>query len=273
VLRQDLDLGGRTLVMGIINVSPDSFFAGSRVDNIRRAVRRALEFEDLGADIIDVGGESTRPGASRIGIDEEKRRVLPVLEGIRKRSGVILSVDTYKKEVAAEAIKRSVTIVNDISGLRFEDGVGGVVSAAGTYIVLMHMRGRPQNMQQHTEYGNLIGDISRELDISIDRAIDAGISKERIILDPGIGFAKTAAQNLQIIKHLTLFRKKGFPLLVGLSRKSFLGVYTGLDPQDRLVPTIAANAIAILHGADIIRVHDVKEAAETVKIADAIKHS
>ncbi|MBN2324427.1 MAG: dihydropteroate synthase [Spirochaetes bacterium] len=259
--------------MGIINVSPDSFFSGSRVYNTKRAVVRALRFEDLGADIIDVGGESTRPGASGIGIDEEKRRVLPVLEGIRKRSNVTLSVDTYKPDVAAEAIERGAAIVNDISGLRFEDGVGEVVSQAGVYIVLMHMRGRPRNMQQYTEYGNLIEDISGELDVSIDRAIEAGISKSRIIIDPGIGFAKTAEQNLQIIKHLELFKKKGYPLLVGLSRKSFLGASTGLKPEDRLVPTIAANAIAILHGADIIRVHDVKEAAETVKIADAVRRS
>jgi len=272
-LKQDLDIGGRTLVMGIINVSPDSFFEGSRLYDMKCAVERALQFEDLGADIIDIGGESTRPGSSEISIDEEKRRVLPVLEGIRKRSDITLSVDTYKPEVAADAIEHGATIVNDISGLRFEDGVGEVVSRAGAYIVLMHMRGRPQNMQRHTKYGNLIGEISQELEVSIDRAKGVGISKGRIIIDPGIGFAKTAAQNLQIIKNLALFKKKGFPLIVGLSRKSFLGVYTGLEPEDRLVPTIAANAIAILHGADIIRVHDVKEAAETVKIVDAIKHS
>ena len=272
-MKQDLDFKGRTLVMGIINVSPDSFFAGSRAVDHEYAVERALQFEDLGADIIDVGGESTRPGSSRIGIDEEKRRVIPVLEGIRKRSDITLSVDTYKPEVAAAAIECGATIVNDISGLRFESGMEEVVSGADVYLVLMHMRGIPENMQQHTEYGDLIGDISQEIDVSIDRAMTAGIGKDRIIIDPGIGFAKTAAQNLRIIKNLTRFKRKEFPLLIGLSRKSFLGVYTGLQPQDRIVPTIAANAIAILLGADIIRVHDVKEAAETVKIADAVRRS
>ena len=263
----------RTLVMGIINVSPDSFYEGSRLGDVGKAVERALLFEKHGADIIDIGGESTRPGSEEISSDEEKRRVLPVIEGIRKRSSIPLSVDTYKPEVAAEAVDCGADVVNDISGLSFENGLEEVVASTGVYIVLMHIRGRPVNMQQHANYDDVVEEVSRELDRSIDRAIASGIRKERIIIDPGIGFAKTAAQNVKLLKNLPHLKKKGFPLLVGLSRKSFLGVYTDLAPQNRIVPTVAANAIAIILGADIIRVHDVQEASETVKIVDAIKQS
>jgi dihydropteroate synthase len=272
-LEGELVFKDKTLIMGVINVSPDSFYEGSTVHGAASAVERALLFEELGADIIDVGGESTRPGSKGIGAEEEKRRVLPVLEGIRKRSRVTLSVDTYKPKVAAEAIDCGAAIVNDISGLTFKNGLEEVVATAGVYIVLMHIRGRPATMQQHTTYGDVTQEVSNEIDLSIEKAIQAGIKKDRIIIDPGIGFAKTAEQNLTILKHLAMFRQKGYPILVGLSRKSFLGAYTGLEPENRLIPTIAANTIAIFLGADIIRVHDVQEAAETVKIVDAIKQS
>ena len=272
-MKGDLVFKKRTLVMGIINVSPDSFYEGSRVHETGCAVERALLFEDLGADIIDIGGESTRPGSGEITTEEEKRRVLPVLEGIRKRSSITLSVDTYKPEVAAEAVDCGAAIVNDISGLSFNNGLEDVVAKAGVYIVLMHIRGRPSDMQQHVGYDDVADEVSQELDGSIGKAVLSGIGKDRIIIDPGIGFAKTAAQNVEILKNLPKLKAKGYPLLVGLSRKSFLGKYTDLEPENRLIPTVAANAIAILYGADIIRVHDVREASETVKIVDAIKHS
>jgi dihydropteroate synthase len=272
-LEGELNFKEKTLIMGVINVSPDSFYQGSRVRGAGRAVERALLYEDLGADIIDIGGESTRPGSESISAEEEKKRVLPVLEGVRKRSGIALSVDTYKPEVAAEAVDCGAVIVNDISGLTYENGLEEVVSKAGVYIVLMHIRGVPLSMQQLTNYHDVVKEVSEEMDWSVNKAIKAGIGKERIIIDPGIGFAKTAKQNITILKNLSRFKQKGFPLLVGLSRKSFLGAHTGLEPEDRLIPTVAANAIAILLGADIIRVHDVREASETVKTVDAIKHS
>lgn len=268
-----IKFGEKTLIMGIVNTTPDSFYPGSRVLDREKAVERALFYEELGADIVDIGGESTRPGSESINGDEERRRVIPVIEGIRKRSGILLSVDTYKPEVAEEAIRRGANIINDISGLTFNNGLEQVVSKTKAYIVLMHIRGTPKNMQKLVYYDDVTRDVSRELDLSIQKAIKAGIDRERIIIDPGIGFAKTAEQNIELIKNLPALKKKGYPVLVGLSRKSFLGEYTGLDEGERLIPTVAANAVLIFLGADIIRVHDVKEALYTVKIVDAIKRS
>ena len=257
--------------MGVINVTPDSFYAGSRVGGTAEAVERALEFADAGADIIDIGGESTRPGAAEVPPSIEMERVMPAVEGIRRRSDVPISVDTYRPEVAKAAIERGADIVNVVTGLGSRSGLETVVRSGGVYIVLMHMRGTPRSMQELAVYADVVGEVSRELDRSIEIALEAGIPKEKVIIDPGIGFAKKAAHNLALLKNLPVFKAKGYPLLVGLSRKSFLGALTGCAPEERLVPTIAADAIAIFQGADIVRVHDVREAVITAKVADALK--
>lgn len=261
--------------MGIINCTPDSFYAGSRNLSSAAAVDTALRFEEQGADILDVGGESTRPGAQPVSRDEELDRVLPVIEAIRKRSGIPISIDTRKAYVAAAALEMGAQMANDVSGLRSETSreLAEAVARAGAYIVLMHMRGVPADMQRHAEYTDVTREVAAELGDAVDRARQAGIRKERIILDPGIGFAKRAAHNLALLKGLPLLRARGFPLLVGLSRKSFLSAYAGADPADRLLATVAANAIAVFQGADILRVHDVGEAVETARLVDDIKNA
>jgi dihydropteroate synthase len=291
-----IPLGKKTLVMGIINVTPDSFYSESRTQGIEETVERALQFEELGADIVDVGGESTRPGSTAVPVEAEIARVIPVIKGIKKRSNVTISVDTYKSEVASRALECGVQIINDITGMgsAFTHAApekeipdistfppvgqglgwqhfGRIVAQSGAYIVLMHMRGTPSDMQSHTAYSDVTKEVSAELDLAIQRAVHSGIARDRIILDPGIGFAKTAEQNLCLLKNLPFIREKGFPILVGLSRKSFLGVYTGREPENCLASTIAANAISIFQGADIIRVHDIREAVDTVRIMDALE--
>ena len=270
---EKLSFGGNTLIMGVINVTPDSFYKGSRVQQREAAIERALYFERAGAHIVDVGGVSTRPGAEEIDADEEAERVVPVIEGIKKKSDVLISVDTYRSAVARAAVECGARMVNDISGLRFDSTLPDIVRKNDVYIVLMHIRGKPAHMQERAVYRDMIAEILEELDFSVRTALGAGINPSRIILDPGIGFAKTAEHNLALIKYLPRIKEKGFPVLIGLSRKSFLGVYTGLEPDGRLVPTVAANAISIFQGADIIRVHDVEEAKYTAAIADAIKNA
>jgi dihydropteroate synthase len=268
---RSITFGEKTLVMGIINVTPDSFYSESRSPKRKNAVERVLYFAESGADIVDVGGVSTRPGSEGINLEEELERVIPVVVKVRKKSDVLLSVDTYRPEVARRAIDAGADIINDISGLSFNNGLEDTVAELGVYIVLMHMRGKPEDMQEHTEYSDVVKEVSEELDLSIKKALHAGIEKSKIIIDPGIGFAKLAGHSLSLLKHLPIFKQKGYPVLVGLSRKSFMGAVTGLEPEDRLTPTIAANAISIYQGADIIRVHDVSEAVITAKICDALK--
>jgi dihydropteroate synthase len=259
--------------MGIVNVTPDSFYEESRITDTQRAIEHGLQMATSGADIVDVGGESTRPGSVGISTSEEMQRVIPVVEGIRKRSNVFISIDTRKPEVAEQAVACGADIINDISGLRYGGGLEGVVKESGSYIVLMHMRGKPADMQTRAVYTDAAEDVSKELEFSIEKALKSGIEKEKIILDPGIGFAKLAEHNLTLLKNLPVLKSMGYPLLVGLSRKAFLGACTGLEPQDRLIPTVAANSITIFQGADIIRVHDVREAIVTAQVADAIKTS
>lgn len=270
-MNQKIFFGEKTLVMGIINTTWDSFYPGSRVHDRDKAIERALSYEKLGADIVDIGGESTRPGSKPVEVDEELERVIPVIQGIREQSNILVSIDTYKPEVAKRAIEHGANIVNDISGLRYDNGLEHVVAEAGVYIIIMHIRGMPEQMQSFASYDDVCDEVSKELDVSIEKALSAGIRREKIIIDPGIGFAKQPEHNLRILKNLSLFKRKGYPLLIGLSRKSFLGAYTGLEVEDRLIPTVAANAITIFQGADIIRVHDVKEALLTVTIADLLK--
>ena len=265
-----IPFGKKTYIMGILNITPDSFYPGSRVTEINKAVDKGLKFVEDGADILDIGGESTRPGSHSISIDEELKRIIPIVKELRKQVDVPISVDTYKTDVAEAAINEGADIINDITGLRFSDRIAHLAFKYKTYLILMHIRGLPFNMQSRANYTNVVEEVLSELDFSIKKAMNRGVEKNRIIIDPGIGFAKRAFHNLLILKNLRKFKETGYPVLVGLSRKSFIGVYTGLPTEERLLPTIAANAISIFNGADIIRVHDVKEAYYTAKISDAI---
>ncbi len=266
-----IDFFSKTLIMGVLNVTPDSFYTSSRVIDKNRAVSRALQFVEEGADIIDIGGESSRPGSKSVPVEEEIKRVIPVVSELRKRSDVIISVDTCKKEVAEMALDEGADIINDITGLRYGDDIARVVAKRDAYIVIMHMRGQPANMMERANYTNVVEEVLDELKSSVEKALKNNVSRDKIIIDPGIGFAKRSFHNVIILNNLKRFKEAGFKLLIGLSRKSFLGVYTGLPPEERLVPTVAANAISIYNGADIIRVHDVREAFYTARIIDVMK--
>ncbi len=263
-------LSGRTLVMGILNVTPDSFSDGGAYLNVDRAVERGLRMVEEGADIIDVGGESSRPGAEPVDVEEELRRVVPVVEALVKE-GVAVSVDTTKSKVAEETLNLGAEIINDISALRFDPLMAGVCAGKRAAVVLMHMRGDPKTMQSRTAYEDIMGEIYGFLKERMDYALSSGIEVERIALDPGIGFAKTVEGNLEIINRLERLSGLGRPVLVGPSRKSFIGSVLGVDINERLTGTIAALSVAILRGARIVRVHDVKEARQAADLVDAIR--
>ena len=261
----------RVLVMGTLNLTPDSFYDGGRYSTEAAAIERALRMVEEGADIIDIGGESSRPGARPVSAAEELERVIPVIEGIHRRTDILLSVDTTRAAVATEAIEAGASIVNDISALRFDPKMAGVVAKSNAFVVLMHMKGMPETMQNGPSYNNPAEEIKAFLAERIEVAISAGIPADKIIIDPGIGFGKRLSDNLAIIRGLPRFSALGAPILVGLSRKSFLGDILNLPAEERLEGTIAANAIAILNGADIIRVHDVKEGRRTADVVRALR--
>jgi len=257
----------RVLVMGVLNLTPDSFYDGGSYPTQRTALNRALEMVDEGADIIDIGGESSRPSAAPVSEREELGRVLPVIKRIRKQSEIMLSIDTTKATVAAEAIACGTTIVNDISALRSDPGMARVIARNKVFLVLMHMQGTPRTMQHDPIYGDPVREISGFLQERIKVALGASIPCQRIIVDPGIGFGKKLEHNLVILQNLNRFATLEVPILVGLSRKSFIGEILGSSAEDRLTATIAANAIAVANGANIIRVHDVKEGRRTADVA------
>lgn len=265
-----LALGERTLVVGVLNVTPDSFSDGGENFDTTRAIRRALEMQDEGADIIEIGGESTRPGSERIELEEELRRVLPVLEGVQGKLRVPVSIDTYKSEVARRTIESGATIINDVSALRFDEALADVVAQTETALVLMHMRGEPSTMQKIEPSKDIFADIHNEIGIAIQKAEARGVKRQQLIVDPGIGFGKTLEQNLAILNHLDRFADFEVPIMIGTSRKSFIGRITGRPQSDRLFGTAASVAIAIARGAHFIRVHDVREVCEVTKISDAI---
>jgi dihydropteroate synthase len=266
-----LELGRRTLVMGILNVTPDSFADGGACPDTRTAVERALAMEAEGADIIDVGGESTRPGADVVPEDEERRRVLPVIAALSGRLGVPVSVDTYKAGIASAALAAGAVIVNDISGLRYDPGLGEVVADKGAALVLMHTRGRSSAMYAEAVYNSVTDEVARELEQSIDRAVSAGVGFERLVLDPGIGFAKNAAHSLEVIASLASLAGLDRPLLAGPSRKSFLTRAVGpREPLARDWATAGAVALCVFGGAHIVRVHNVAAMRDVVDVADAI---
>jgi len=268
-----LDLSERTHVMGILNVTPDSFYDGGQYFDSSRAVERVYQMVEEGADLIDIGGESTRPGADPLSTSEEMQRVLPVIEKLQGKISVPVSIDTRKSEVAEAALQAGAHLVNDISGLRFDPKMASTVARYRVPVVLMHIKGSPKDMQKKPEYKDLIGEIYDYLNQSIRKALDAGIPKENIVVDPGIGFGKKWEDNCTILKHLNKFQRLGCPLLIGVSRKSFIGWALGLPEEDRLIGTAAAVAISILRGANIVRVHDVKEMVQVARIADKIKNA
>jgi len=258
--------------MGILNVTPDSFSDGGRYFDKASAIRRAYEMVEEGADIIDVGGESTRPGSEPVPLQEEIDRTIPVIEEISKKIKVPVSIDTYKAEVARRALDAGASIVNDISGLRFDPEMPKVVSQYKVPVVIMHIKGTPNDMQANPIYEALIPEITDYFRESIRLAVESGITEDKIIIDPGIGFGKTFDHNLEIIKNLREFTLLEKPLLVGVSRKAFIGKILGDAPvSERLEGSEAAAAISILNGANIIRVHDVKEMKKVALVADAIK--
>jgi len=268
-----LVLGERTLVMGIVNVTPDSFSDGGRLYDPVAAVEMGVQMAEEGADLIDVGGESTRPGAAPLDAAEERRRVLPVVVGLAGRVRVPISVDTYKASIAEAALEVGATLVNDISGLRYEPALADVVARRGAPIVLMHMRGRSQQMYEQASYLDVVGEVLDELRESVAFATSAGIAAERIIVDPGLGFAKSAAQSCEILARLDEFAELGRPILAGPSRKSFLTRPLGgpVPPAERDWATAATVTAAVLAGAHIVRVHAVRQMLQVVRVADEIR--
>ncbi|MBI3802532.1 MAG: dihydropteroate synthase [Nitrospirae bacterium] len=257
--------------MAILNVTPDSFSDGGHFFRPRKAVDQALRMEEEGADLIDIGGESTRPGALPVSSVEEARRVLPVIEQLAKRIGLPISIDTTKSEVARQAIDAGASIINDVSGFTRDPQMFSIAARTHAGIVIMHTKGAPQTMQKQPRYSDLFGEIRRFLHDQIKTAAAHRIPRNRIAIDPGIGFGKTASHNLTILRHLDHFTDLGAPLLVGPSRKSFIGRILDLPPAERMEGTAAAAAIAVFQGARIVRVHDVQPLARVVRVAEAIR--
>jgi dihydropteroate synthase len=266
---KEFDFSKRTYIMGILNVTPDSFSDGGRYFTVDSAVEHAMKMIEDGADIIDVGGESTRPGSEPVPLEEELRRVIPVIKEIVKRTDVPISIDTYKSEVARQALDNGAVIVNDISGLRFDEKMVEVIAQYNASVIIMHIKGTPKTMQQNPYYDDVISEIYGYLSESIERAQSYGI--KQIIVDPGIGFGKRLVDNLEIIRRLREFKSLGYPILIGVSRKSFIGNILNLPVEERLEGTAGAVAISVWNGANIVRVHDVKEMTRVVRIVDAIK--
>lgn len=267
-----LDFSKKTYIMGILNITPDSFSDGGLYFDKPAAIERSIQMVEDGADIIDIGGESTRPGSESITIEEELKRTIPVIEALAKEIKIPISIDTYKSEVARIALDAGASMVNDISGLRFDPKMSEVVSEYKVPIVIMHIKGRPKDMQQNPVYEALIPEIMDYLRCSIAIATRSEISDNKIIIDPGIGFGKTSDHNLEIINKLREFTSLEKPILIGPSRKAFIGKSLGDVPvTDRLEGTAAAVAISIMNGANMIRAHDVKEMARVAKVADAVK--
>ena len=276
---KEFNLDRRPILMGILNVTPDSFSDGGVYFSKDTAIEHAKKMEKDGADIIDIGGESTRPGATSISAQEELDRVLPIIEHLVQECRVPLSIDTYKAQVARAALDAGASLVNDVWGLRMDADLGPLVARCGVPVVLMHNRSRPKDAAQSerlggryvgVEYGDLMADLIRELRETIERALDVGISRDRIIIDPGIGFGKTVEQNLELLRRLKELRVLGRPVLMGASRKSVMGYTLDLPPEERVEGTAATVALGIAGGVDIVRVHDVKEMVRVARMADAL---
>ena len=260
----------RPLLMGIVNVTPDSFFDGGRFCDPHRAVAHALRLVEEGADLLDIGAESTRPGALPVDVQEERRRLVPVVAAVAKAVSVPISVDTSKSEVARAAIDAGAIMVNDVTALRGDSTMVDVVAQAGTGLVLMHMQGTPDTMQHAPRYDDVVGEVAQFLAERIRFAIDHGVAKDRIVVDPGIGFGKTLGHNLDLLANLRVFTELGYPLLVGPSRKGFIGQLTDQSVEARGWGTAGVVALAVEQGANILRVHDVGPMKDVAKVAVAI---
>lgn len=266
--------GKKTYLMGILNVTPDSFSDGGESDRLETALAKAREMINNGVDIIDIGGESTRPNAEAVTVEEELQRVIPVIKQLRKESSIPISIDTTKATVAKEAIAAGADIVNDISGATFDDGMLETVAELNVPIILMHIRGNPKTMQSLTDYQDVIAEVKEFLNERISKAIACGIVRDKIIIDPGIGFAKKAEQSLELLQRLAEFKALELPMLVGVSRKSFMRpILQKDDPKERIWGTAAACYGAIARGADILRVHDVTQMYDVCRVADAIERN
>lgn len=260
----------RPLVMGILNTTPDSFYPGSRVSGLGQALRAGLRMAAEGADILDLGGESTRPGSDYVDEDEEVSRILPLVKALRKETRIPISIDTRKASVARRALEEGADIINDISALRDDPSIIKVITEFRAPVILMHMRGTPKTMQEDPHYIEPVREIKEELLIYVKKAEAAGVPRDQIILDPGIGFGKRLSDNLLVLKHLSEFVNSGYPVCVGLSRKSFIGTLTGKPVEDRLAGSLGAAASSVFRGASILRVHDVAETADMVTLISAI---
>ncbi len=257
-------------LMGVVNVTPDSFSDGGKFFSTEAAVEHGMALYQGGADILDIGGESTRPESESISSEEEKKRVIPVIKQLREKIQIPISIDTMKADVAAEAIENGADIVNDVSAMSFDNTMPAVIKRYGVGIILMHMKGTPKTMQVNPEYNDVVGEILSYLEQRARYAMEMGIGKEYIAIDPGIGFGKTIKHNLLILKNINAFRALGFPLLIGVSRKSFIGKLTNTDTVERLHGSIASAIWAATHGVDIIRVHDIKETKQALSMTHHI---
>jgi dihydropteroate synthase len=266
----DLQLGERTLVMGVLNVTPDSFSDGGRFFEPGKAIDHGLLMAKQGADIIDVGGESSRPGADAVPLDEELRRVIPVIAGLASRLEIPISVDTYKAQVAERAIEAGAQMINDISGLSFDPQLPAVAARFDTPLVIMHIKGNPKTMQQAPCYGDVMAEIIASLRAGIERAERHGVDPHQVIVDPGIGFGKRVEDNLSILNRLEELAVLERPVLIGTSRKSFIGAVLEQEIDQRVMGTLATVAVSVLKGAHIVRVHDVPAIRQTAAMVDAI---
>ena len=269
--RRKIKIGERTLIMGILNVTPDSFFDGGMFFEHERAVERGLQMAEQGADIIDIGGESTRPGSKSVPANVELKRLMPVVESLAKKIKIPISVDTKKAVVAARAVDAGAEIINDVSALAADKKMSATAAATSAGLILMHMRGIPRTMQKgDLIYDDLMGEIIGHLQKSMEKAVRAGVDKESVVVDPGIGFGKTAADNYRIIRDLSALKTCGAPILIGTSRKSFIGRITGDEPGERGEGTAASVAAAIMNGCHIVRVHDVAATKKVAAVVDAV---
>jgi dihydropteroate synthase len=260
-------------VMGILNVTPDSFSDGGRFTQLEAAVAQGIAMARDGAAIIDVGGESTRPGSDRVSLDEELARVLPVIERLRAETSAVISIDTYKAEVARQALEAGAALVNDVSALRMDPAMVEVVAETGAPAILMHMQGEPKTMQQDPHYDDVVDDVRAFLDERMGFALARGVDEEQLLIDPGIGFGKTVAHNLVLLRGLSRLKELGRPLVLGASRKRFLGAILGAEPGGRLIGTVASTVIGLMNGADVVRVHEVRENFEALRVVLALREA
>lgn len=271
--RRELSLEGKPLIMGILNVTPDSFSDGGNYFSFDKAVDHSLEMESQGADIIDIGGESTRPGSSSVSVEEEIKRVIPVIKKLQSSLKIPISIDTSKSEVASAALSEGAELVNDISGLRFDPNMALIAAMHNAAVIIMHTKSAPRAMQVNTEYDSLLEDIAAYLKTGIRKAVECGVSEERIIIDPGIGFGKSREQNLMILKNIDWFHSLGYPVLIGASNKTFIGATLDAAVNEREEGTLAVDALVTLKGVDIIRTHNVLATKRVIKMIKAVEES